>query len=167
MDYYFLPNIITEENCKKLIKRFELEGSLNEELEIIDYRCGRYDFENSALSAEMARRTRSSVMDAGLDLKIVGTRWYVSKYWPVTSHITEHVDGNVKIGDLTSNYTFLLYLNDNFEGGETVITEDDENPIVVKPKTGSILLIRQDIFHEAWPCYEGFKYILRGDIVLE
>jgi prolyl 4-hydroxylase len=59
-----------------------------------------------------------------------------------------------------SYYTFMIYLNDNFEGGETRF--DD---LVVAPKKGSALVFYHYLEHEGMEVIEGVKYVLRTDIM--
>ena len=56
--------------------------------------------------------------------------------------------------------TLMVYLNDDFEGGETTFRE-----LVVRPKTGSALLFRHEIFHEGTVVRRGRKYVLRSDVM--
>lgn len=60
----------------------------------------------------------------------------------------------------TSYYTFLIYLNDNYEGGETTF-----NQLSVKPKQGTALLFLHDLEHEGSTVKKGIKYVLRTDIM--
>ena len=67
------------------------------------------------------------------------------------------------------HYTILLYLNDSFQGGRTIIVDSfDKNDIneIIKPKSGLCLLIKQNILHYAEEVTSGLKYILRGDIFI-
>ncbi len=56
-----------------------------------------------------------------------------------------------------SFYTLLVYLNDNFEGGETRFSEIDR---VVRPERGSALVIPHGVVHEGLPVKGGTKYAL-------
>ena len=56
--------------------------------------------------------------------------------------------------------TFMIYLNDDFDGGETAFPD-----LVVRPATGLALLFRHDIFHEGRPVGRGRKYVLRSDVM--
>jgi len=56
--------------------------------------------------------------------------------------------------------TFMVYLNDDFDGGETTFRE-----LSVRPVTGMALLFRHDIFHEGTAVRQGRKYVLRSDVM--
>lgn len=60
----------------------------------------------------------------------------------------------------SSFYTLLIYLNDNFVGGETSFGH-----LRVRPKKGSCLIFFHDLEHEGTKLEQGKKYILRTDIM--
>lgn len=54
---------------------------------------------------------------------------------------------------------FIIYLNDNYKGGETVL----ENETSISPKKGRILLFANGhILHKVQEITEGTRYILAG-----
>ncbi len=59
-----------------------------------------------------------------------------------------------------SQLTFMIYLNDGFEGGETKFDE-----AAVTPKAGMALVFRHELFHEGATIREGRKYVLRTDVM--
>lgn len=59
-----------------------------------------------------------------------------------------------------SFYTFMIYLNDNFVGGETTFPQN-----TIKPVTGMALIFLHDIEHAGSPITQGTKYVLRTDIM--
>ncbi|MDR3715129.1 MAG: 2OG-Fe(II) oxygenase [Puia sp.] len=59
-----------------------------------------------------------------------------------------------------SYYTILIYLNDDYSGGETAFNE-----ITVNPRTGTALIFRHDLEHRGSEVTSGVKYILRTDIM--
>lgn len=59
-----------------------------------------------------------------------------------------------------SQLTFMIYLNQDFEGGETKF---DEASIV--PQTGMALIFRHELFHEGATIVTGRKYVLRTDVM--
>ena len=74
-----------------------------------------------------------------------------------------HVDGAYKKSDTEqSKVTLLIYLNEDFEGGETTLIIENE---VIKPKTGMLLLFAHKILHSGRPVLSGTKYVLRTDVM--
>ena len=57
----------------------------------------------------------------------------------------------------------LIYLNDDYEGGELVVK--DINIAIHFPK-GSIILLKQGQSHYVKHIISGYKAILKGDVIL-
>ena len=60
----------------------------------------------------------------------------------------------------------MIYLNSDFEGGETVFFENDEE-LIVSPEVGRLLIIPGDIPHEARMPVGGNKYIALARYVVK
>lgn len=72
-----------------------------------------------------------------------------------------HQDGNFIRNDKEASYfTFLIYLNENYEGGETNFIEHK-----ITPKTGTLLVFFHKLYHEGNEVTEGKKYVLRTDVM--
>lgn len=83
-----------------------------------------------------------------------------------------HTDGHFARNDERSQFTFMVYLNDACEGGETVIyfsddglTHTDGTEVRVKPETGKALVFFHYLLHEGAPVRGGRKYVLRTDVM--
>jgi len=62
--------------------------------------------------------------------------------------------------------TFLVYLNDQFEGGKTTFFNSKGKEILaVTPETGTALVYTQKLLHEGSVVTSGKKYVLRSDIL--
>lgn len=73
-----------------------------------------------------------------------------------SNYYKEHIDGGFN-SEVKRVISFLFYLNDDFEGGETYFPRQD---ITVTPSTGSVLIF-PSIYthpHEAKPITNGIKY---------
>ncbi|HEY6328637.1 MAG TPA: 2OG-Fe(II) oxygenase [Blastocatellia bacterium] len=62
-----------------------------------------------------------------------------------------------------SCYTFMVYLNEDFEGGETVFFVQPLKSI--KPQAGMGLLFQHPIIHEGAKVINGVKYVIRTDLM--
>jgi Rps23 Pro-64 3,4-dihydroxylase Tpa1-like proline 4-hydroxylase len=78
-----------------------------------------------------------------------------------------HKDNNYKNKECISLITILIYLNDNYEGGYTTFfaNVDDKEGFTLKPKTGMISLMDQDIGHYVPILTKGIKYVIRTEIM--
>jgi len=85
----------------------------------------------------------------------------VYKYAP-GQQFKMHRDGSyIRNEKEKSFYTFMIYLNDDFEGGET----EFENLFTVAPKKGTALIFHHPLRHEGKTLISGLKYVLRTDIM--
>ncbi|KFF22522.1 prolyl hydroxylase family protein [Chryseobacterium sp. JM1] len=85
----------------------------------------------------------------------------VYKYSP-GQRFKMHRDGSyIRNEHEKSFYTFMIYLNDDFEGGET----EFENLFTVAPKKGSALVFYHPVRHEGKTLISGNKYVLRTDVM--
>jgi len=82
-----------------------------------------------------------------------------------------HLDGSFErpTGE-RSFFTFMVYLNDDFEGGTTSCTNVQRristgDMLRVTPKTGMALLFHHPILHRGDPVITGRKYVLRTDVM--
>lgn len=71
-------------------------------------------------------------------------------------HYPNHYDGNTSLG---RHLSAILYINDNFKGGELYFKNFD---VTIKPKAGMLLLFPSNYAyqHEALPIIEGTKYAI-------
>lgn len=146
------------------------ESELNEEYEMDDYKHARYNFKNIQLSKQLWNNIqpillRNNIISEYDNVKL-SHRWYISKYYPDSGHISQHIDGNVTFGDYMSKYTILIYLNDDFEKGETILYVNN-NEISIKPKKNRILIMDQNLLHSGNKPINHPKYILRNDIMFK
>lgn len=105
----------------------------------------------------------------------------------------EHIDYKVKRNIKQNNEEFvqqsflslLVYLNDDFEDGQTGYWPNHngihcrflrdlekqqskkDHQILISPKTGKCVIQDQNILHEGLPPKKGIKYLLRTDIIHE
>lgn len=71
-----------------------------------------------------------------------------------------HKDGPWHENGLSSQLTLLVYLNDDFSGGNT-----DFRDFQVAPVPGTALLFIHDTWHEGSAVMQGTKYVLRSDVL--
>lgn len=78
-----------------------------------------------------------------------------------------HYDGYIETPDgATSHLTFLVYLNDDFDGGETRFYPFHlDEPITVRPELGTAVVFVHRQLHEGMPVLRGRKYVLRTDVM--
>ncbi len=74
-----------------------------------------------------------------------------------------HLDGTVRlVSGQESFLTFMIYLNDDFEGGATEFGWEKVVPI-----EGMALVFPHRVRHRGAPVESGVKYVLRTDVMYE
>lgn len=70
--------------------------------------------------------------------------------YPIKTKYDKHIDHSF------SSWTSILYLNEDFEGGQTVVGDN-----IIFPKTGKFLIFRgKDIEHEVTEIVKGNRYVI-------
>jgi prolyl 4-hydroxylase len=66
-----------------------------------------------------------------------------------------------------SQYTFLVYLNDmnHCTGGETQFYLPEQKLHIIHPQQGLAVIFFHNLIHEGLPIKEGYKYVLRSDLM--
>lgn len=81
--------------------------------------------------------------------------------YDVGERFNKHKDGRIRqSATVASRWTFLLYLNADFEGGET-----EFEALTVAPQQGAALCFRHELRHKGCPVTQGRKYVLRTDVL--
>lgn len=110
------------------------------------------------LTERVARvRTDRRMRAVGLNERFRGYRYAPGQ------RFAPHFDGAF-VRDMTerSLLTVIVYLNDDFSGGETALLDYDT---VVTPRRGLALLFEHAIYHEGRVVTAGTKYALRTDVM--
>jgi prolyl 4-hydroxylase len=99
----------------------------------------------------------------GMVLSGINERLRCYEYQP-GQRFAPHSDGAfVRQAGEQSLYTFMVYLNEDFEGGATAFLVQPEKSI--KPQTGMGLLFQHPIIHEGAEVAKGVKYVVRTDLM--
>ncbi|PWY82148.1 hypothetical protein BO70DRAFT_379661 [Aspergillus heteromorphus CBS 117.55] len=104
-------------------------------------------------------------------------RCHIDGAWPPSGILPDDTyvyDASPEENRQSSMYTFLLYLNDEFEGGETTFfmpaaREGVLNAYPVRPVMGSVAIFPHGeangaLLHEGTGVRKGAKYIVRSDV---
>jgi hypothetical protein len=121
----------------------------------------------------------------GSQVHSINTRWRFFRYsqdcvyrphldgsWP-ESRINDKGEYECDEDGVVKSYlTFLVYLNDNFEGGETRFYLPSDKGMTARgvvPKEGSVLVFPQgntaSLIHEGSAVTKGTKYVVRTDVL--
>lgn len=72
-----------------------------------------------------------------------------------------HFDESYIRNEREASYlTFMVYLNDNFQGGDTAF-----RGLRIQPRQGMALAFLHNLYHEGSEVTQGVKYVLRSDVM--
>ena len=165
-----VPNFLDAATCRALIERSEAAGYLDAKVRTHTGEESMPGVRNNAKAIvewpELVATLTQSVRE--LDLPLLGGRAVAGlprslrfyRYDP-GQRFKMHKDGPWKEDGLTSEWSFLIYLNEDFEGGRTLFRDS----AVIVPKTGSALLFIHRTWHEGEEVIKGTKYAMRSDVM--
>jgi len=168
-----VKNLLTPEECAELIERIE---ALGPELATINSYRGpvvnvsmrnndRVIFDDAELAALLCERLGDQAPTEFRGGTLVGAneRLRCYRYQP-GMQFRAHSDGAfIRNAFEQSFYSFLVYLNEDFEGGATTFLTEPE--MAVQPETGMGLLFQHPIIHEGSLVTAGVKYVARTDLM--
>lgn len=169
-DAFTLTNFLSAEECAEQIARSEASG----------YEASQIDTGRGMVLDESIRNNERLLVDDEQLAQLLWNRlkdylpsflgnWRPSglnerlRYYRYRegARFAWHRDGAFeRLPTERSRMTFMVYLNDAFEGGET-----DFGDFIVTPKTGDALCFEHSLMHEGRAVTSGTKYVLRTDVI--
>lgn len=172
---FTLSEFLTPDECRELIESGENRGfefATVAGADIPTYRNNsRVNFVDAKLATSLWERARPHLPSVDDEREPIGFNDHLKFYrYEAGEHFDCHSDGIVPFEDGTSSaYTFLVYLNEECDGGETAfrVREDgaEVRQFLVEPKTGTALCFDHRILHRGEAVHAGAKYVLRTDVV--
>ena len=181
---YILDNVLSRKECDKIISKLNFSEEeirlqnllLAEEKKkgkIIMRTSLRRRFVNPNLAKlvwEAVKRVVPRKLQDGREL--VGIRSLANFYrYEAGQYFSTHFDGGFKYRDtgVFAEFTFLLYLNEDYMGGTTRFCDVEEwegGFRDIQPKMGRILVFRQrDMKHCGAQLLTGTKYVIQGMVM--
>lgn len=167
---YVISELLTPQECQALIDFTEAQGYETAPITTARGFEMRPDIRNNARvivdDVERAdalwQRSRIEIPTFCRGRQVVGLneRFRFYRYDP-GERFAPHRDGAFRRdnGEM-SLLTFLVYLNEGFEGGETVV-----EGLSVTPRLGMALIFEHQLMHEGAAVTRGRKYVLRTDVM--
>lgn len=172
-DIFVVQDFISPEECQELIQFSETKGyekatvNMGFEGQVVEETIRnneRVIYDSEEFASKMWEKVQAFVPEK-TDYRIacgLNERFRFYKYH-VRQQFRLHKDGSyLPSFDRWSYYTFMIYLNENIEGGETNFPNQD---ISVIPETGKALIFKHELPHEGSPVQAGIKYVIRTDIM--
>ncbi|MBU52272.1 MAG: 2OG-Fe(II) oxygenase [Deltaproteobacteria bacterium] len=166
-------DVLSKDECQQLIERIEEIGPSSAPINSIYgevYRPSirnneRIMFDDETLAQQLFNQVKD-VLPKEVDGKtLLGANERIRCYrYKPGMQFAFHADGSfVRDEHERSYYSFLVYLNEEFEGGETSFLVEPET--IITPETGMGLLFQHPIIHAGERVTTGTKYVVRTDIM--
>tara|TARA_X000001316_G_scaffold11811_1_gene4770 strand:+ start:4454 stop:5041 length:588 start_codon:yes stop_codon:yes gene_type:complete len=176
-------NLLTEEMCNKLIKYFDKKKKFNqvysrllsegasdlnkkdEAISLCEYSMPEWEKEFNPIFINFNQAWLFYRKQTGIDelykKGFIFDLPKIQKTEPGGGYHTWHLEHNCFLRSVTRVMFFIIYLNDNYEGGETEFLNLKRR---VNPKTGRIVLAPAHFpyVHRGNPPFNGTKYIITG-----
>ncbi|MEM7103412.1 MAG: 2OG-Fe(II) oxygenase [Bacteroidota bacterium] len=119
-------------------------------------------YRDVSLAENIWQKAKPYIPSAFGECKAIGLNELFRFYkYEVGHRFKGHIDGSYRRNAMElSFFTFMVYLNDDFEGGETNFREHS-----IKPEKGMLLIFLHQLFHEGAAVTQGIKYVLRTDVM--
>jgi prolyl 4-hydroxylase len=167
---FTLPMVMTLDECARMIARIDALGPTSAPVSMAAGAVMRPDIRNNqrvmfddVVLAETLF-ARLTVPESLCNMRVVGLneRFRCYRYQP-GQRFAPHRDGYfARDAHERSLLTFMIYLNDDFTGGETAFVAYDCS---AKPRAGTALLFHHLLDHEGCVVHTGVKYVLRSDVM--
>jgi predicted 2-oxoglutarate/Fe(II)-dependent dioxygenase YbiX len=167
---FTIANFLSTEECLNYIKMSEDIGY--EEAKITTREGAviikevrnndRVIFDDENLATHLFNKVEPFLPKDLHDWELIGLneRFRFYRYTP-EQYFKWHKDGNYCRNEKEiSLLTFLIYLNNDYQGGETSFNWD-----TIKPVQGMALLFPHRLTHQGSPVESGTKYVLRTDVM--
>lgn len=167
-----IEQFLTIEECEELIKLSETIGyqeaevSLSSGAKMMKGIRNNYRllYENADLANQYWQKLKIFCPDKIENSVAIGLNEQFRFYkYESEQRFKKHLDGRFKRNEIEeSRITFMIYLNEDFEGGETSFEE-----LSIQPKTGNALCFIHEQKHEGCAVEIGVKYVLRSDVMFK
>jgi hypothetical protein len=167
-----VDGVLSAAECEALVSRIEAAGPVPAPVTTLRGPVMRPEIRNNhrallddpELAALLFERVREDVPATLSGMQVVGANERLRCYrYDPGERFAPHYDGAfVRSPEECSLLTFMVYLNEEFAGGETDFPQQSRR---IVPRTGLGLLFQHRLLHEGREVTRGRKYALRSDIM--
>ncbi len=182
VNVFTVADVFDVEECRELIARGEGIGfeaasvAMASGAQMLPHirNNDRVTWEDATFTADLWERVRAYVPQEMEGFAVVGLNPRLRFYrYDVGQRFKRHQDGRVQTAEgPISRLSFLIYLNEDYTGGETKFRNYTHTPegiltheIKVVPQTGMGLFFVHERKHEGAAIESGRKYLLRADVL--
>lgn len=169
---FLIPDVLSVDECADIIEETE---SMGYGLAPINTRMGprmapnvrnntRVMVDDCDRADDIWHRVREKIPSRlGLwEATGLNERWRFYRYAPGQRFRWHHDGSYRRSGYERSLLSFIVYLNDDFMGGETRFEFQGAK---IQPRRGTALVFEHPLLHEGSPPRVGTKYVMRSDVM--
>ncbi len=166
-----IPSFLSEEECDLLIglsesigyKEADVQTKTGRQLLCMIRNNERADYQSKEYAELYWQKLSRIKLPTYEGKSAIGLSPYFRFYKYLSGQrFNMHKDGRQNIDGNETLFTFLIYLNEGFLGGETLFRQGN---LKISPKKGSAILFEHILWHQGIKVESGVKYVLRSDIV--
>ncbi len=158
-DIYLIEGFLEENICKQLVNML-LGTQFNKARQ---YDLGRHNKELFTIDEKLTSLIFEKIQNSKIDGHKITDFSRPAEFYRYDNdeYIEPHTDSKLKLPNgFISNFTALIYLNDDYFGGATYFTELKKS---INPKAGTLLLFNHNLVHEGQKIIFGTKLIYRSN----
>ena len=136
-------NFLEEDECENLIRIFDdwsIRSTKHRDIHFLHLYNIEMDLSDEQFCNKICGRINKRIN------QITNKKYFMEavnlSFWPENSKQNFHIDK----ARMQTDYTSITYLNQNFQGGKTLVFEDANHMMTCTPKTGRVL------------CFDGKKH---------
>jgi predicted 2-oxoglutarate/Fe(II)-dependent dioxygenase YbiX len=167
---YTLPEVLTHEECAEYIAFTEAKGYEPAPISTMGGFVMAPEIRNNTRviiddvdrAADLWLRVKAQIPEILFGRQAVGLNERFRFYrYDAGERFAPHYDGSFRRENgEASHLTFMIYLSEEFGGGETIFKS-----ISITPRTGMALIFEHGLLHEGAAVTFGRKYVLRSDVM--
>jgi predicted 2-oxoglutarate/Fe(II)-dependent dioxygenase YbiX len=163
-DVFVIEGFLDPDECREARDRLELADKTlrvddrfrsNDRVTLMD------NFSRARKIFDRLRRHTDLFYEEGFMPVGCNPRFHVYSYSKPGDQFTLHADQPYILDDMISFYTVLVYLSDEYEGGEALIGGTEK----FKPSAGTAVVFPHYILHGAAPLISGSRHTMRTDVM--
>ena len=165
-----IDNILTSDECQHYIDIFSDPDKV-EHINDKHRKYHRIQFIDEEFAASLYNKIQDYIPKNIKKISVGLNRYFRLSKYDSGQFFGIHKDG-INFDDRNkqnmSYATLNIFLNDNFEGGETIFYKNDKKTITLacKPKVGRGSFFYSQQYHEGAKILSGYKYLLRTDLMI-
>jgi hypothetical protein len=151
--------LFTEDECKYLVglkNKYPLQGDNGRWEEFDDFRYKFYTLEYpSDIDWVIKRLCDFFESQMGLNIFTRPTKLNLH-YYTEGDEFGKHIDTGTPIKE----WNVGIILNEDFEGGDYLVFDENDNPIVIDKRIGNVCIYQSQIFHQVTPITKGERWAI-------